>query len=238
MVEVGALAVSPVSSVAHHAASIVHAFDVPAAVHPVIDRHPVSLDRTHLAILAEGRTAAVLQGNRFAPRRLMVISVGSGISAIACIVTASIGVVHATAIITVIHAATVVGVGAATVVGVGAAAVVGVGATTIVRAGGSARATIVRIGAGPAVICAACHPGMLGTIPAGALRHSGVLCRSGMLRGSGMRRSGGLCRGWCFWRRTVGPGDGGYGEKNQQDRRFRQGVLNSIAQIHSRSCEM
>src|ERR1039458_5816 len=78
-VEVGALAVTTVSSVAHYRASVVHAPDFASAVHPVIDSHPVSLDRPHLAILTESRAAAVLHGNSLASCGLMA-GVCSGIS--------------------------------------------------------------------------------------------------------------------------------------------------------------
>src|SRR5208282_6377153 len=69
---VGALAVSAVSSVAHHRAPVVHALNMPAAMCSVIDRHPtLGVDRAHLAILAESRAPAALQGDRLASCWLM-----------------------------------------------------------------------------------------------------------------------------------------------------------------------
>jgi len=125
MAIVGALAVSPALSHAHHLASVVRAYDSPLAVYSVINRHPVSLDGTDFAILAECRAPAVLQGNGLASRRLM--PVGSASPTFGRIRGATIvGVVRARAVIGV-RSATIVGiVRASAFVGVCSAAVVGV----------------------------------------------------------------------------------------------------------------
>jgi hypothetical protein len=144
-----------VSSVAHHVAPVVHALNSPSPVHPMIDRHPVALDRTHLAVLPESRVSTALHGNRSASCRLVVVGTGAAtVTGIVCsfgiiraaavvgvvcpfgiirtatvtgIVCASavVGVVCATAVICIIRTTTVVG-------GVRAAAVIGIARTAAV----------------------------------------------------------------------------------------------------------
>ena len=81
MVVVGALAVSAASAVADDGASVVGTDHSGVTVHPVVDRHPVSLDRAHLSILAEGRATTILHSNSLASGGLMTVGIASVISA-------------------------------------------------------------------------------------------------------------------------------------------------------------
>jgi hypothetical protein len=149
-VVVGALAVSAMPSVADDASAVVHTLNSASAAHPVIDVHPVSLDRADLAILAKGRASAVLHRNCLCSRRLVTIR---------CACTAAIvGAGIAAPVIRIIRSSAIIRVAGATsvVVGVGASAIVGVGSTTVVRVVSApvrSRA-VARIGSRAAIVCA------------------------------------------------------------------------------------
>lgn len=66
------LAVAAASAVTDHGASVARAHDSRVAVHPAIDRHPASLDRTNLSVLPIGSAPAVLQGHGPAASRLIL----------------------------------------------------------------------------------------------------------------------------------------------------------------------
>jgi hypothetical protein len=178
----------------------------------------VALNRTNLAILAEGGAAAALHRDGLAPGRLMVVGAGSASTAITGI--------GAGAIARVVRSAALVGVRSATIAGVVGTApgirsrlssVVGVSAAaTILRArlpgpvvGRSAwtavlgtRLRMIGVGSAGASILATRSAWSLTGIAAWSLTRTAtrMLCRSGMLGWGGMRCRSGMGRSGSFGR--------------------------------------